>query len=291
MSTTTENLGLHKPELTDAADITKTNDNWDKVDTLLSNVDKTAIAESTNGVTYGATIQCLTELYAGLNVTIIPNMTSTSTSVTLNIDDGKGNVIGGGKIYHSTLYNGTNLTPSIAGWMIKNKPLLLVYDGTNWTTVGTRTNANEMYGVVPVAKGGTGATSAQEARNLLGVTDSVMHLQDQIDSINKNKIDAIQCRDIADERTEYAIKDIWGIPSQPTNNRLTEPGYYYIYVWNKTLNLNYSAGVVYWSGYRTTTVDCGGYSLSILKSDGNNTIGTIYMTLDDEWIPLVRKLG
>lgn len=35
MSTTTTNLGLVKPELTDAADITAMNENWDKIDEKL----------------------------------------------------------------------------------------------------------------------------------------------------------------------------------------------------------------------------------------------------------------
>ena len=37
MSTTTINLGLLKPELTDPADITQMNQNWDKIDTELNN--------------------------------------------------------------------------------------------------------------------------------------------------------------------------------------------------------------------------------------------------------------
>jgi hypothetical protein len=36
MSTTTTNYQFHKPELTDPADITKLNPNWDKIDTLLA---------------------------------------------------------------------------------------------------------------------------------------------------------------------------------------------------------------------------------------------------------------
>lgn len=35
MSKTTTNLGLIKPELSDPADITALNENWDKIDTLL----------------------------------------------------------------------------------------------------------------------------------------------------------------------------------------------------------------------------------------------------------------
>ena len=41
MSTITTNLGLIKPELTDAADITAMNENWDKIDEQLSNIDDT----------------------------------------------------------------------------------------------------------------------------------------------------------------------------------------------------------------------------------------------------------
>lgn len=38
MSTTTKNLKLYKPELSDPADITKFNENWDKVDEVLGKV-------------------------------------------------------------------------------------------------------------------------------------------------------------------------------------------------------------------------------------------------------------
>ena len=41
MSTTTTNLGLVKPEMTDAADITAMNGNWDKLDTQISNLNNT----------------------------------------------------------------------------------------------------------------------------------------------------------------------------------------------------------------------------------------------------------
>ena len=40
MSTTTKNYGLVKPELTDVSDITAMNQNWDKIDEELGNVDK-----------------------------------------------------------------------------------------------------------------------------------------------------------------------------------------------------------------------------------------------------------
>lgn len=40
MSTTTPNLGLVKPDLTDMADITAMNSNWDKIDTALKNLNR-----------------------------------------------------------------------------------------------------------------------------------------------------------------------------------------------------------------------------------------------------------
>lgn len=39
MSTTTTNYGLVKPELTDVADITATNENWDLIDAKLKNIE------------------------------------------------------------------------------------------------------------------------------------------------------------------------------------------------------------------------------------------------------------
>lgn len=49
MSTTTTNLNLIKPELTDAADITAMNENWDAIDELLSE-----LSENSNLITYTA---------------------------------------------------------------------------------------------------------------------------------------------------------------------------------------------------------------------------------------------
>lgn len=47
MSTTTTNLGLIKPELSDAADITAMNPNWDKIDTQLDTLSKSISTKPT----------------------------------------------------------------------------------------------------------------------------------------------------------------------------------------------------------------------------------------------------
>ena len=54
MSTTTTNYGLIKPELSDAANITATNENWDKIDTELSKLNNVRVTPITKGGT-GAT--------------------------------------------------------------------------------------------------------------------------------------------------------------------------------------------------------------------------------------------
>lgn len=47
MSTLTPNLGLIKPELTDAADITAMNANWDKIDEALKGMSTNEIVQAT----------------------------------------------------------------------------------------------------------------------------------------------------------------------------------------------------------------------------------------------------
>ncbi len=54
MSTTTPNLSLIKPELTDPANITVMNENWDKIDAELKNLNEkigeiNAILDEING--------------------------------------------------------------------------------------------------------------------------------------------------------------------------------------------------------------------------------------------------
>lgn len=55
MSTTTPNLNLYKPDLTDVADITAMNDNWDKIDAALGTsnqyVSYTLLASGWNNTT------------------------------------------------------------------------------------------------------------------------------------------------------------------------------------------------------------------------------------------------
>lgn len=122
-------------------------------------------ATSTDGVNYTATANGITALTVGLQIIVIPNKASTSTSTKLNL-----NGLGAKSIRQSLTYNTSiSVPPKNTDWIVANKPITLVYDGSQWKTVNSRTNANDIYGTVPIANGGTGANNAAGALAALGV--------------------------------------------------------------------------------------------------------------------------
>lgn len=166
MSTTTTNYKLHKPALSDPADITAMNFNWDKIDTELHNLNsKCVTATSTDGVAYTATVPGVTELYTGLEITIIPNINSTSKTITLNV-----NSLGAKNVRLPLSFNTTAVTtPTVENWLSANKPTKLMYDGSQWKPNLQRTSANTLYGSVPIENGGTNADNLVDARKNLGI--------------------------------------------------------------------------------------------------------------------------
>lgn len=128
-------------------------------------------ATSTDGVAYTATVDGVTELKNGMLLTIIPNMTSTSTAVTLNVNGL------GAKIVRVALSfnNAATTTPRLANYYNEGRPLTLQFDanyttGGAWKTIKQRTSAQDLYGTVPVESGGTGAEDAAGARKNLEIT-------------------------------------------------------------------------------------------------------------------------
>ena len=178
MSTNTKNFNFFKPELSDPADITELNANWDRIDDELASAGTRIVqAISTDGVTYTADVPYLTELYSGLEITIVPNMTSTSTDVTLNV-----NGLGANKIRLPLGVNtSATVAPNLPTFLGKDRPVKLLYDATYlndgmWKTISTyRTSANDLYGVIPTEKGGTGADNGADGiKNLLAAGATVL---------------------------------------------------------------------------------------------------------------------
>lgn len=174
MGAKTTNFNFFKPALTDPADITELNNNWDRIDAELANAGTRIVsATSTDGVAYTAAVPYLTELYNGLEIVIIPNITSASNALTLNV-----NGLGAKNIRLPLSSNTSGMvTPSVDNFFVADKPVKIMYDanygGTGtWKTVDKqKISAHDLYGEVPIVGGGTGATTAKDARLNLGAVN------------------------------------------------------------------------------------------------------------------------
>lgn len=127
-------------------------------------------AVSSDGVSYTATVEDLEELYNGLELTIIPNIASTTTAPTLNV-----NGLGAKPIRLSLSLNNSMLVqPEKENYYAEGRPVKLMFD-TKYLTTGAwrvankqRPSAEDLYGTVPFEKGGLNATDAIEAlKNLI----------------------------------------------------------------------------------------------------------------------------
>lgn len=135
-------------------------------------------AESSDGIAYTVTIPGVTQLYAGLEITIKPGRISASTSPTLNVNE-----LGAKGIRQPLSINNVATAPAvIATWLSPNCPIRLTYSGTQWKTEFGRPSGSNIYGSVPIASGGTGATTAEGALTNLGAA-SVTYVDEQIASL------------------------------------------------------------------------------------------------------------
>lgn len=166
-------------------------------DGLLSADDKTQldnggipiVTTSGNGSAYTATVDGISALTAGIKVTIIPHVTSTTTSPTLDV-----NSLGVKSIRMPITYNSSATSVgSVTSWIVKNVPITLEYDGTYWKTISCpRPSAQYLYGTVPVDSGGTGLTSVTANSFLIGNGASNMieaSSDDVLDLITAGNID------------------------------------------------------------------------------------------------------
>ena len=131
-------------------------------------------ATSDDGVAYSAKAPGVSKLFPGLEVTIIPEVTSTTTTITLDLNGL------GAKMVRLPLSSNTALLvqPAQEGFFVDNRPVKLIYDNKYatkgaWVVVGReRPNGSDIYGSVPIECGGTGADNVNEARENLGLNNS-----------------------------------------------------------------------------------------------------------------------
>lgn len=202
MSTLTTNYGFIKPALTDPANITSFNVNWDVIDEKLkivadlaessdinsfdnsafaakvisSGVGLPVVAAIGDGETYTATVEGISSLTKGIPLIIIPDTTSTAILPTLNL-----NGLGAKGIKQLLSANtATTVTAKNTNWMAAGKPLFIYYNGLNWVSANSRSAAADIYGTVAVENGGTGATTASDALANLGAAPAYTYGTDEL---------------------------------------------------------------------------------------------------------------
>lgn len=127
-------------------------------------------AMSSDGASYTATVEDLKELYNGLEITIIPNIASTTTAPTLNV-----NGLGAKPIRLSLSLNNSMLVqPKNNDYYAAGRPIQLMFDSKYLSTGAWRVSnkqrpsAEDLYGVTKIENGGTDADNAIEAlKNLI----------------------------------------------------------------------------------------------------------------------------
>ena len=180
----------HEHTISDIADLTEATRTTSG---LLSAEDKTQLdnggiktvnMSSDDGAVWTATIDGVEELTAGMTFLFVPNRTSSSTSLTLNVN-GLGAVAVRRKLSSGTA---TLSNPTITTQFFANRPVLLMYDtatvnGTPyWIALEfTKPSATDLYGKVPVQNGGWFSNSNTtdddlvEAREAFGVYSKADH--------------------------------------------------------------------------------------------------------------------
>lgn len=124
------------------------------------------ITSAGTGAAYTATVKAIEALSTGVNFVMVPHATSTTTAPTLSVNGFDAKNI---RMRISSSPKSTIQLPS-EDFLTNGKPVRLIYDGQYWIVDDmVQPNANGLYGAVPVASGGTGGTTVEEARNNLGL--------------------------------------------------------------------------------------------------------------------------
>lgn len=136
------------------------------VDGLQEAIRNQGVVTEGTGAVYTATVEGITSLSAGVSFVMIPHTVSTSSSPKLNVN-GLGEKFIGRRVSGSTTTTYSAKTSD--DWLAAGKPILVMYDGTQWIADMPVPYAGDFMGTLLINNGGTGATTAAQARINLGI--------------------------------------------------------------------------------------------------------------------------
>lgn len=134
----------------------------------------TAVTTSGNNNAYTATVDGITSLTSGFNIVITPNVTATSAEPTLNV-----NSIGAYPIRQRISSSGGGTTAlGSANMIMANKPVRVMYiangigSGKHCWVIDDMVKADVTYatGILPPESGGTGCESLEDLKTAIGFT-------------------------------------------------------------------------------------------------------------------------
>ena len=138
----------------------------DDVDGLQEAIRNQGVVTEGTGAVYTATVEGITSLSAGVSFVMIPHTVSTISSPKLNVN-GLGEKFIRRRVSGSTTMTYSEKTSD--DWLAAGKPIRVMYDGTQWIADMPVPYAGDFMGTLLINNGGTGATTAAQARISLGI--------------------------------------------------------------------------------------------------------------------------
>lgn len=261
--------------LSTKSDVGHSHEKLDNIEENATNGIKRVNMTSEDGAAWTATIDGVEELTAGMTFLFIPNRTSSSTSLTLNVN-GFGNVAVRRKLSSGTA---TLSNPTITTQFFANRPVMLMYDtampnGTPyWIAMEfTKPSANDIYGYVPVQNGGW-------YRNTNTTDEDVTEALESLGVYSKEDQEMTLIYD-SGEITE-AVNSIAGIDISGYNN-------IHILAQNVNDGTNTTSGM---SGIEFTATNGTKYLFPAWSgffhaNSGKNTCGMAHFKLMDGWLAM-----